>query len=153
MAGPHQLTLEMTSDQNLPMNGDDREPPTVWPTVRCDNARALIDFLVAAFGFEEKFTVPGEGGEGILHAQIQWPSGGGVMLGDAWIGDADHLTLPSGPTSIYVVTDQPDALHDRALAAGATIVRGLQDENYGSRGFSATDPEGNFWSFGTYGGE
>ena len=51
-----------------------------------------------------------------------------------------------------MVTDQPDALHDRAVAAGATIVRGLRDEEYGSRGFSATDPEGNLWSFGTYAG-
>ena len=113
---------------------------------------ALIDFLVAAFGFEEQFSVPGEDGKGIIHAQIRWPGGGGVMLGDAEGGDAFHLSLPFGSVSIYVVTDQPDALHDRAVAVGATIVRGLRDEDYGSRGFSATDPEGNLWSFGTYAG-
>ena len=124
----------------------------VWPTTRCKDTRALIDFLVAAFGFEEQFTVPGEDGKGIIHAQIRWPGGGGVMLGDAERGDAFHLSLAFGPVSIYVVTDQPDALHDRAVAVGATIVRGLRDEDYGSRGFSATDPEGNLWSFGTYAG-
>ena len=124
----------------------------VWPTTRSKDTRALIDFLVSAFGFEEQFTVPGEGGKGIIHAQIRWPGGGGVMLGDAERGDALHLSLPFGPVSIYVVTDQPDALHDRAVAVGATIVRGLRDEDYGSRGFSATDPEGNLWSFGTYAG-
>ena len=124
----------------------------VWPTTRCKDTRALIDFLVAAFGFEEQFTVPDEAGKGIIHAQIRWPAGGGVMLGDAERGDAFHLSLPFGPVSIYVVTDQPDALHDRAVAVGATIVRGLRDEDYGSRGFSATDPEGNLWSFGTYAG-
>ncbi|MDG2907091.1 MAG: VOC family protein [Acidimicrobiales bacterium] len=127
--------------------------PTVWPSIRCRDTRALIDFLVAAFGFEEQFSVPGEDGKGIIHAQIRWPDGAGVMLGDAEVGDALHLALPFGPVSIYVVTDQPDALHDRAVAAGATIARGLRDEEYGSRGFSATDPEGNFWSFGTYSGE
>jgi uncharacterized glyoxalase superfamily protein PhnB len=31
-------------------------------------------------------------------------------------------------------------------------VRGLRDEDYGSRGFSVLDPEGNIWSFGTYAG-
>ena len=108
---------------------------------------------MAAFGFEEQFSVPGEDGKGIIHAQIRWPDGAGVMLGDAEVGDDLHLTLPFGPVSIYVVTDQPDALHDRAVAAGATIARGLRDEEYGSRGFSATDPEGNLWSFGTYSGE
>ena len=127
--------------------------PTVWPSIRCRDTRALIDFLVAAFGFEEHFSVPGEDGKGIIHAQIRWPDGAGVMLGDAEVGDAFHLALPFGPVSIYVVTDQPDALHDRAVAAGATIARGLRDEEYGSRGFSATDPEGNLGSFGTYSGE
>ncbi len=38
------------------------------------------------------------------------------------------------------------------VAAGATIVRGLRDEDYGSRGFTCRDPEGVFWSFGTYAG-
>lgn len=134
------------------MAGSNRDSPVVWPSIRCGDTRALIDFLVAAFGFEEQFSVPGEDGKGIIHAQIRWPGGGGVMLGDAEGGDAFHLSLPFGPVSIYVVTDQPDALHDRAVAVGATIVRGLRDEDYGSRGFSATDPEGNLWSFGTYAG-
>ena len=134
------------------MAGSNRDSPVVWPSIRCGDTRALIDFLVAAFGFEEQFSVPGEDGKGIIHAQIRWPGGGGVMLGDAEGGDAFHLSLPFGPVSIYVVTDQPDALHDRAMAVGATIVRGLRDEDYGSRGFSATDPEGNLWSFGTYAG-
>jgi uncharacterized glyoxalase superfamily protein PhnB len=132
--------------------GSNQDSPVVWPSIRCGDTRALIDFLVAAFGFEEQFSVPGEDGKGIIHAQIRWPGGGGVMLGDAEGGDAFHLSLPFGPVSIYVVTDQPDALHDRAVAVGATIVRGLRDEDYGSRGFSATDPEGNLWSFGTYAG-
>ena len=135
------------------MAGWDSGGPVVWPTTRCKDTRALIDFLVAAFGFEEQFTVPGEGGKGIIHAQIRWPGGGGVMLGDAEGGDADHLALPSGPISVYVATDEPDALHARAVATGATIVRGLRDEEYGSRGFSAADPEGNVWSFGTYAGD
>ena len=134
------------------MAGSNRDSPVVWPSIRCGDTRALIDFLVAAFGFEEQFSVPGEDGKGIIHAQIRWPGGGGVMLGDAEGGDAFNLSLPFGPVSIYVVTDPPDALHDRAVAVGATIVRGLRDEDYGSRGFSATDPEGNLWSFGTYAG-
>ena len=135
------------------MAASDQTAPVVWPTTRCKNTRALIDFLVAAFGFEEQFTVPTEGGNGIIHAQVRWPDGGGVMFGDAEVGDAEHLALPSGPISVYVVTAEPDTIHDRAVAAGATIVRGLRDEEYGSRGFSASDPEGNVWSFGTYAGD
>jgi uncharacterized glyoxalase superfamily protein PhnB len=52
-----------------------------------------------------------------------------------------------------VVTDAPDALHDRAVAAGAEVFQPLHDTDYGSREFSVRDPEGNRWSFGTYRGE
>ncbi|MGH9279492.1 MAG: VOC family protein, partial [Acidimicrobiales bacterium] len=47
----------------------------------------------------------------------------------------------------------PDTLYKRATEAGAEVVRGLEDADYGSRGFTVTDPEGNLWSFGTYRGE
>ena len=46
--------------------------------------------------------------------------------------------------------EDPDALHARAKEAGATIEREPEDEHYGSREFTARDPEGNLWSFGTY---
>ena len=127
--------------------------PGLFPTIRCRDTKALIDFLVKAFGFIEHFVVPE--GNGIIHAELRWPGGGGVMLGDAVTGNDDHdrLDWPAGPTSVYAVTDDPDGLHDRAVGAGATIVRGLRDEEYGARGFSAADPEGNIWSFAIWHGE
>jgi uncharacterized glyoxalase superfamily protein PhnB len=54
---------------------------------------------------------------------------------------------------VYIVCDDPDSLFERATGAGAEVVRGLRDEDYGSRGFTVRDPEGNLWSFGTYRGE
>jgi uncharacterized glyoxalase superfamily protein PhnB len=51
------------------------------------------------------------------------------------------------------VTDDPDAVYERALAAGATVLRQIRDEDYGGRGFTVQDPEGNQWSFGSYRGE
>ena len=58
-----------------------------------------------------------------------------------------------GEGSIYCVIDEPDALDARATAAGATVVRCLAEESYGSRGFTIRGPEGVYWSFGTYAGE
>ena len=55
--------------------------------------------------------------------------------------------------AVYVVCENPDALFTRATTAGAEVVRGLADEDYGSRGFTVRDPEGNLWTFGTYRGE
>jgi uncharacterized glyoxalase superfamily protein PhnB len=59
----------------------------------------------------------------------------------------------AGTFGAYVVTDEPDALHARAKAAGAEIITDPHDTDYGSRDFAARDPEGNRWSFGTYRGE
>ena len=52
-------------------------PPQVWPTFSARDARALIKFLVDAFGFEET-AVYGEG-DHVDHAELAWPPGGGVI--------------------------------------------------------------------------
>ncbi len=131
---------------------DDKTPaPQVWPTLRARDARALIRFLVGAFGFEAT-AVYGEG-ERVDHAELSWPPGGGIMLGSARDSDAaDDWSLAPGGFGAYVVTDEPDALFARATAAGAEILTGLHDTDYGSRDFAVRDPEGNRWSFGTYRG-
>jgi uncharacterized glyoxalase superfamily protein PhnB len=124
----------------------------VWPTLRYRDAPAAIRFLVEAFGFEETAVYPGETEGTVAHAELRWPGGGGVMLGSGR-ADSTIADLPPGTGSIYIVTDQPDALFARATAAGATVVQEPRDEDYGSRGFTVRDPEGVFWSFGTYGGQ
>lgn len=131
----------------------DKTPsPQVWPTLRARDARALIRFLVDAFGFEE--TAVYADGDRVHHAELAWPPGGGVMLGSGpEPGASDDWPMQPGAFGAYVVTDEPDALFARATAAGATVVTGLEDTDYGSRGFMVRDPEGNRWSFGTYRGE
>jgi uncharacterized glyoxalase superfamily protein PhnB len=130
------------------MNATDAPPPTVWPTLRARDARALIDFLTSAFGFVE--TAAYEDGGVIQHAQLDWPQGGGIMLGDARTGT--RWDAQPGTGACYVVTTDTDALHVRARAAGAEILEEPADRDYGSRDFIARDPEGNLWSFGTYRG-
>ena len=119
--------------------------------MRARDARALIRFLVEAFGFEET-VVYGEGDQ-VDHAQLSWPEGGGIMLGSAKASPDDTWPLQPGTFGAYVVTGDPDGLFGRATAAGAQIVMDPHDTDYGSRDFMARDPEGNRWSFGTYRGE
>jgi uncharacterized glyoxalase superfamily protein PhnB len=133
------------------MTDDKAPPPQVWPSLRARDARALIRFLVEAFGFEE--TVVYGDGDLVEHAQLSWPLGGGVMLGSARDRPDDAWPLRPGSFGAYVVTDEPDALRDRAVAAGAELIQDIDDTDYGSRGFAVRDPEGNRWSFGTYRGE
>ena len=125
--------------------------PTISPTFRYRDARAAIAFLEQAFGFESVAVHAGPDGA-VAHAELAY-DGGMVMLGtvakppgEPYWGDGPG----PGIQSVYVVVQDADAHHDRAVAAGAEIVRGLVDTDYGSRDYSARDPEGNLWSFGTY---
>lgn len=136
------------------MTTDTDDAPMIWPTLLYDDAPAAIEFLTRAFGFNAQLVVRSEADPDVIeHAQLRWPAGGGVMLGSAGRRDNPFSTRPTGVSSVYVVTDDPDGLFDRAMSAGAGSFAPLRDEDYGSRGFSVTDPEGNIWSFGTYRGE
>jgi uncharacterized glyoxalase superfamily protein PhnB len=119
---------------------------TIFPAYRYRDARAAIDWLGRAFGFEPRMVVDGPNGT-VAHAELV-VGGAMVMLGSA--RDGDGYAPPPGGAAAYVVVADPDAHLERARAAGADVVRELADTDYGSREYSARDPEGNHWSFGTY---
>ena len=117
------------------------------PIVPFSNPREAIGWLEKAFGAKAVLVVPPEADQPLLHAEVK------VGTGLIMVDDADRTGTPfalPGPVVVYVVVDDPDALHDQAVAAGAEIVMGLTDQDYGSREFAARDPHGNVWSFGTY---
>jgi uncharacterized glyoxalase superfamily protein PhnB len=132
---------------NIDREGTVRRMQSIYPVLKYEDARAAIDFLERAFGFERHAVYDGEQG-GVAHAEIRL-GGEYVMLGSTSEGE-ERFNQGAGRTSLYIVVDDPDALHDRARDAGATIERELTDQDYGSREFTARDPEGNVWSFGTY---
>lgn len=134
---------------------DNRHPTvSVWPTLLYGRADEAIEFLTEAFGFTRSIVVPSDTDDSIVeHAQLLWPHGGGIMLGSANRPGNVFSQRPTGHASVYLVTPDPDAVHDRAIARGATIFAPLVDQDYGGRGFTVTDLEGNLWSFGAYGGE
>lgn len=121
---------------------------TIYASLRYHDARAAVDWLITAYGFEEA-AVHADANGVIRHAELRG-FGGIVMLGTEPEGGDPAWGDHAGQGWLYVSADDVDALHDRAVAAGAKIVRELQDTDYGSREFSSRDPEGNIWSFGTY---
>ncbi len=126
----------------------------VWPVLSYHDGPAAIRFLTTAFGFEERATYARESEPSVIeHCELSWPLGGGVMLGTAGKDGSPFGRREPGNDSVYVVCDDPDGLFQRATAAGAEVVRALRDEDYGSRGFTVRDIEGNLWSFGTYRGQ
>lgn len=119
--------------------------PGVWPGLGYQDARAGLRFLTEVLGFTESLTVDGDQGR-IEHAELLWPEGGGVMFGS--LGPKDT----PGTAGVYVVTADPDSVHERAVEAGATVRHAPYDTDYGSRNVTLLDPEGNSWTFGTYAG-
>jgi uncharacterized glyoxalase superfamily protein PhnB len=127
----------------------------VIPCLRYADPKAAIRFLTEAFGFVEKLVVPGPDG-GVVHAELTYGEGGtrGLLM----LGPADRtffdMRLPvqaGGVTDcIYVVVEDVDAHCARAREAGAEILEGPLDRDYGSREYVARDPGGHLWDFGTY---
>ena len=128
----------------------------IIPSLRYRDARAAIEFLCRAFGFEENLVVPGEG-DSIAHAQLTF-DGGMIMLGSPGAHNNEYDRVIRSPEElgdkvsgdIYIVVADVDAHHDRAVAAGARVLMPRVDQDYGGRGYSCRDPEGQVWSFGSY---
>ena len=130
--------------------------PNIIPSLRYQDAPAAIDWLCKAFGFEPHLVVPGENGT-IAHAQLVL-DGGMIMLGSSGAhgGGYDELVKAPGEVggigtqSPYVVVEDADLHHARAVEAGAEVLLPVEDASYGGRGYTCRDVEGHVWTFGTY---
>ena len=94
---------------------------TVFPTLKYDDAHAAIEFLTTALGFEKHAVYEDDDGK-VAHAELRHGDGM-VMLGDRR-GDGDRYE--TGRAVVYVVVEDPDALHERAKAAGAVVRAGAE---------------------------
>ena len=126
---------------------------TIMPSLRYKDAPAAIDWLCRVFGFARQVVYPGPDGS-IGHAQLTL-DGGMIMLGSEKNDEFGRnfkspRELGAETRGAYIVVADADAIFARAQAAGATVVRPLQNTDYGSREFTVKDPEGHSWSVGTY---
>jgi uncharacterized glyoxalase superfamily protein PhnB len=125
-----------------------QDAQNIFPVLRYRNGPAALEWLGRAFGFERQMVVPGPEGT-VAHAQLKLGPGV-IMLGSEKHGTGTDNPWDTEKQGIYVYVADVNAHHARAKAAGAAIVRELQDTDYGSREYSVRDLEGHLWSFGTY---
>jgi uncharacterized glyoxalase superfamily protein PhnB len=118
---------------------------TISPVLHYADLGRAIQFLSDAFGFNEHAVHRDPEGK-IQYAEMEL---GGAYIGFGPTSGGDG-PFDLGPSAVYVALDDPDSHHSRAVAAGAEIVMGLTDQEYGSREYAARDTEGNVWCFGTY---
>lgn len=109
---------------------------------------AALNWLEKAFAFERSMVISDADGN-LAHAEMTVGECY-LMIGAEW---ADHVASPvsvggKNTQSIHVHLDADiDGHRDRAVAAGAEIIREPEDQFYGDRVYSARDPEGHVWTF------
>ncbi|MCB1554745.1 MAG: VOC family protein [Xanthomonadales bacterium] len=130
--------------------GDAANVGDVYPSVTYDDARVAIDWLCRAFGFTQRFIVDGAEGR-VEHSELTFGAAV-IMVGSpkAEFRRFSPRQLGGGTQALSLYVADPDSHFETALAAGAEVVRPLQDEEYGARGYMVSDPEGHLWYFGTY---
>ena len=126
----------MTRDQNI----------AVVPMLSVRNGTRAIEFYKAAFGVTELFRVDNERGEVVAQLCV-----GGAEF---WLADESPQYLNFSPESLgggsvrlLLITADPDAAFDRAVAAGAKVVS-LVDNQHGWRVGRVVDPFGHHWEIG-----
>ena len=117
----------------------------VTPYLLYEDGEAAVEFLTNAFGFREVDRAIGAAGG--LHAELEVePGGGRLYLGQPPTGFEGPAKVGQ-TTLVHVLVDDVDAHHDRAKAAGATVVEELNDTPFGHRRYTCDDPQGHEWSF------
>ena len=118
---------------------------TATPRMRVRNAPAAIEFYEKAFGARElmRFDVHGT----IAHAELEIGNSR-IALSESSpdIGFPGPETLGGSPVAITLAVDDADASVQRAVAAGAKVLRPVADQFYGARVGLVLDPFGYTWS-------
>lgn len=118
---------------------------TASPSLSFKNAARAIEFYQKAFGAKEIFRF--EAGGHIAHAEMTIGDSV-IMLAEEWPegGRFSAETLGNSPISLVVRVGDVDSFAQRAVAAGAKVIRPLKDQFYGHRDVTFVDPFGYNWT-------
>ena len=120
----------------------------VYPYLRVHNTADAIEFYVRAFDAKEQFRLTEPSGR-VGHAEIKIGPAT-IMLSDEYPEHGIHGPRTLGGTSfaIHLHVADVDQAFAKAVGAGATILRPLQDHFYGERSATLRDPFGHEWLLG-----
>jgi PhnB protein len=124
---------------------------TVTPYLAFDNAAAdAIEFYKKAFGANERLRMDAPGGL-IGHAEIEIGDSL-VMLSDAFPQSTTRPPTEVGATTagVFLYVEDVDSMFKQATDAGATVTMAVEDQFWGDRFGSLTDPFGHSWSIATH---
>ncbi|MGH7126568.1 MAG: VOC family protein [Stellaceae bacterium] len=122
---------------------------TATPCLAIDGAARAIDFYKKAFGATEIMRFAQ--GDKVGHAEIQIGDSK-IMISDEFpeMGVRSPKTVGGSPAAIYLYVDNVDAVADRAVTQGGTLVHPVEDKFYGDRSGTLEDPFGHIWHLATH---
>ncbi|MCM4078248.1 VOC family protein [Paractinoplanes hotanensis] len=118
------------------------------PHIMIDGAADAIEFYAAAFDAEELLRIPRPDGK-ILHAELRIGASV-VMMGDVERPFVAPNVAGGTTVGLHVYVEDVDALHERAVAAGATSMQPPTNMFHGDRTIVLRDPYGHMWIFLTH---
>jgi PhnB protein len=123
---------------------------TVTPYLIVSDGAKALDFYKKALGATELVRMPGPDGK-VMHGEFKIGDSM-VMLGseNPQMGATSPQTLGGSPVGICLYVPNVDALVAQAVAAGAKLVRPVQDQFYGDRSGTVADPFGHQWTISTH---
>ena len=123
---------------------------SVTPHLIFKSADAAIKFYERAFGAREIMRLNGPNG-GVAHAEIEIEKSRIMMADESpMMGNKSAELLGGSPVSFMIYIPDVDAAFAKALSAGATVKRPVEDPFYGDRTGTLVDPFGMVWSMGTH---
>jgi len=123
---------------------------TITPYLSIKGAADAIEFYKRAFAAKEVMRLSQPDGR-IGHAELQ--------LGDSRVMLADECpdmefrspqSIGGSPVTLHMYVEDVDAVVKHAVAAGGTLTRPVQDQFYGDRSGTLTDPYGHIWHVSTH---
>ncbi|NVJ06527.1 VOC family protein [Myxococcus sp. AM001] len=122
------------------------EGPRLSLALVLKDASAALDFYTRAFGAKEKYRLTEPSGR-VGHAEMDL---GGVtlMVADEYpeYGIVGPQSRGGTTCSLNLRVEDVDAAAQRAIDAGATLERPIQNEFYGERAAHLRDPFGHRWA-------
>jgi len=123
---------------------------TVTPYLIVNNAVGAIEFYKKIFGATELMRMPMPDGR-LGHAELKIGDST-VMLADEFPEANAHspLSIGGSPVSMLLYVEDVDAVFADAVAAGSKVLKPIQDQFYGDRTGTLTDPFGHQWTIATH---
>jgi PhnB protein len=123
---------------------------SVTPYLVVKGASSAIEFYKSAFGATELMRFADPSGR-IGHAELKLGDST-IMLADENppMGAVSPQSVGGTPVGLLLYVEDVDAVADRAVGAGATVIRPVQDQFYGDRSGTFADPFGHKWTISTH---